>query len=251
MSDAPTACILIIGDEILSGRTQDTNVKFIATRLGELGIRLRECRVIPDVPAAIVDAVNACRATYTYIFTTGGIGPTHDDITTACIAQAFGRNVMRHPETERRMRAHYGDSTNEARLKMSEVPDGLDVQVIENKSYFTPGYRIGNVFVMAGIPMVCQAMFEAAVPYLARGDAMRSGSVDGFVREGDIANELTAIQARYPSVGIGSYPSMRDNRYFVSVVARSTDTAAINRAVSEVEIMMRALDGPPETHPPT
>ena len=251
MSNAPTACILIIGDEILSGRTQDTNIKYIATRLGDLGIRLKECRVIPDEPAAIVGAVNACRTAHTYVFTTGGIGPTHDDITTACIAQAFGRKVIRHPETEKKMRVHYGDAVNDARLKMSEVPDGPDVQVIENSAYSTPSYRIGNVFVLAGIPAVCQAMFEATVPLLAHGDAMRSGHVDGFVREGDIAETLTAIQARYPNVSLGSYPSLRNERYFVSVVARSTDVAAINRALAEVEAMMRANNGAPEITPAT
>ena len=251
MSAAPTACILVIGDEILSGRTQDTNIKYIATRLGELGIRLKECRVIPDVPAAIIDAVNACRATYTYVFTTGGIGPTHDDITTACIAQSFGRGVIRHPATERMLREYYGDTTNDARLKMSEMPDGPDVEMIQNAAYRTPSYRIGNVFVLAGIPAVCQAMFEATVPQLAGGEAMRSGHVDGFVREGDIAEALTAIQMRYPNVALGSYPSLRNERYFVSIVARSTDVVAINRALGEVEAMMRAHNGTPESTPAT
>src|SRR6185436_12464858 len=135
MTEAPTACILIIGDEILSGRTQDTNIKYMAGRLAELGIKLKEARVVPDVPAAIVAAVNACRVLYTYVFTTGGIGPTHDDITTACIAQAFGRKVTRHPASEQKLRAYYRDAVNDARLKMAEVPDGPDVQVIENSAY--------------------------------------------------------------------------------------------------------------------
>jgi len=249
MSEAPTACIIVIGDEILSGRTQDSNIKYIATRLGALGIRLKECRVVPDDPNAIIAAVNACRAAYTYIFTTGGIGPTHDDITTACIARAFGRDVVRHPDTEKKFRAHYGENINDARLKMAEVPDGPGVQVIENIAYSTPSYCIENVFVLAGIPAVCQAMFEAAVPLLARGDAVRSGHVDGFTREGDIADTLTAIQARYPNVSLGSYPSIKNDRYFVSIVARSTDAAAANRALSEVETMMRAVNGEPEFTP--
>lgn len=246
MSDAPTACILVIGDEILSGRTQDANIKYIATRLGEIGIRLKECRVIPDVPAPIIDAVNACRAAHTYVFTTGGIGPTHDDITTVCIARAFGRDVIRHPATEKMLRDYYGESANDARLKMSEMPDGPDVEMIENTAYRTPSYRIGNVFVLAGIPAVCQAMFEAAVPLLAGGEAMRSGHVDGYAREGDVAEELAAIQARHPNVSLGSYPSLRNERYFVSIVARSTDVAAINRALGEVEAMMRANNAAPE-----
>src|SRR3954471_23803538 len=152
MTEAPTACLLVIGDEILSGRTQDANLKFLGERLGTLGIRLKEARVIPDIPAAIVDAVNTCRALYTYVFTPGGIGPTHDDITTACIAQAFGRKVVRDPKAVATLTAYYGDRVNDARLKMAEVPDGPDVDVISNKASATPGYRIGNVFVMAGIP---------------------------------------------------------------------------------------------------
>src|SRR4051812_42939866 len=145
MSDAPTAAILIIGDEILSGRTQDTNVKYLAERLGGLGIRLREVRVVPDAPEAIVEAVNALRARYSYLFTTGGIGPTPDDITTACIARAFGREVIRHPEIVRLFTAHYGAQVNEARLKMTEVPAGDDVTLIRNEATIAPGFRIGNV----------------------------------------------------------------------------------------------------------
>ena len=245
MADVPTACVLIVGDEILSGRTQDANLKFFGERLAALGIRLKEARVIPDVPAAIIDAVNTCRVLYTYVFTTGGIGPTHDDITTACVAQAFGRQVVRDPEVAGKLAAYFGERSNEARLKMADMPDGPDVEMIENTATMAPGYRIGNVFVMAGIPSIAQAMFEAAVPLLKRGEPMFSGSVDGFVREGDIAAELTAIQARYPGVGIGSYPFMREQRFCTSVVARSTDKGAIARVIAEVADVMRAKDGAP------
>src|SRR5262249_11744889 len=132
MTNEPTACVLIIGDEILSGRTQDANLKFFAERLAQLGIRLREARVLPDVPAMIIETVTTMRARYTYVSTTGGIGPTHDDITTACVAQAFGRKVIHHPEAEKKLLAYYGERANEARLKMAEVPDGPGVELIEN-----------------------------------------------------------------------------------------------------------------------
>src|SRR5438132_1298851 len=165
---APSACVIIIGDEILSGRTQDTNLRYVAERLAELGIRLKEARVIPDVAQVIVDTVNELRRNHTYIFTTGGIGPTHDDITTDCIAAAFERKVTRHPRVEAAMRAYFGDRTTEARLRMANIPDGPDVSLIENSLSIAPGYRIENVFVMAGVPSIAQVMFEAAAPSLAR-----------------------------------------------------------------------------------
>jgi molybdenum cofactor synthesis domain-containing protein len=248
-SGTPTACVLIIGDEILSGRTQDANLKFFGERLAQLGIRLREARVIPDVPEVIVETVNACRGRYTYVFTTGGIGPTHDDITTEYVARAFNRRVIRHPEAEKKLRAYYGERTNDARLKMAEVPDGPGVDLIENNVTAAPGYRIENVFVLAGIPSIARAMFEAAVPHLVQGAPMLSGTVEGFVREGDIAAELASIQGRFPTVGIGSYPSMKEQRFFTSIVARSTDRAAIASVIAEVAEIMRAKNGEPVIAP--
>ena len=228
-----TAALIVIGDEILSGRTHDKNIAQVASWLGVQGIRLSEVRVVADDEAAIIAAVNALRTAHDYLFTTGGIGPTHDDITTACIARAFGRKVIRHPEAEKKLRAFYKDSVskgggvNEARLKMAETPDGEGVTLIETLVTSAPGYRIENVFVMAGVPSIAQAMFEAAVPLLRKGDPVYSGSVDGEVREGDIAADLAALQERYPSVSLGSYPSVRDNRLFTSIVARATDKALI------------------------
>ena len=239
MTDAPTACLLIIGDEILSGRTQDANLKFFGERLGAMGIRLKEARVIPDVPGVIIETLNTCRALYTYVFTTGGIGPTHDDITTACVAQAFGRKVIRHPEAVKRLVAYYGHMPNEARLKMAETPDGPDVSLIENRATAAPGFRIENVFVMAGIPSIARAMFEAAAPHLTGGDPVFSNHVDADVREGDIAAELTDIQGRYPHVSIGSYPFMREGKPCVSIVARSTDKPAIMASLGDVAEAMR------------
>jgi len=245
MTDAPSACLLIIGDEILSGRTQDANLKFFGERLAAMGIRLKEARVIPDVPSVIVETLNTCRALYTYVFTTGGIGPTHDDITTACVAEAFGRKVIRHPEAVKKLVAYYGHTPNEARLKMAETPDGPDVALIENRATAAPGFRIGNVFVMAGIPSIARAMFDAVAPRLTGGAPMFSNHVDGEIREGDIAAELTDIQARYANVSIGSYPFMREGRPCVSIVARATDKSAIMAALEEVAGVMRAKGAAP------
>lgn len=240
MTNAPTACLLIIGDEILSGRTQDANLKFFGERLAGMGIRLKEARVVPDVPDVIIETLNTVRALYTYVFTTGGIGPTHDDITTPCVARAFGRKVFRHPEAVQRLTTYYEGHPNEARLKMAEVPDGPDVELIDNKVTAAPGYRIGNVFVMAGVPSIARAMFEAAAHMLTQGAPMLSGHVDAHVREGDMAAELADIQARYPQVGIGSYPFYRDGKPGTSIVARSTDKAAISKALAEVAEVMRS-----------
>ncbi len=249
MSDAPTACVLIIGDEILSGRTQDANLRYFATRLAEVGVRLKEARVIPDDADVIVDTLNKVRARYSYVITTGGIGPTHDDITAACVARAFGRKIIRHAEVEKRMTAYFGDRLNEARLKMAEVPDGPDVSLIESETTIAPGIRIENVFVLAGIPSIAHAMFEVLVPQLKGGAPMLSGNVGAAVREGDIAAGLTAIQNKYPSVAIGSYPSMRGGGFHTSIVARCTDKAQIARVLEEVSALMRAQGADPSSDP--
>ncbi len=241
MTGAPTACLLIIGDEILSGRTQDANLKFIGQRLAEMGILLQEARVIPDVPDVIVETLNACRARYTYVFTTGGIGPTHDDITTACVARAFGREVVRNPEAVAILKEYYGERVNDARLKMTEVPDGPDVELINNRVTAAPGYRIENVYVLAGIPKIAQAMFEAFAPTLKGGDPVHSGHVDALVRESEIAAALSDIQIKYPHVSIGSYPSMRNDQFCTSVVARSTDQDAVSAVLAEVTDAIRAM----------
>lgn len=245
MAPSPSACVLIIGDEILSGRTQDANLKYLGTRLAALGIALGEARVIPDIPEMIVTALNQCRARYTYVFTTGGIGPTHDDITTDCIAEAFGCRVVRHPEAEARLRAYYGDRTNEMRLRMANVPDHADVELIDNHVSVAPGYRIENVFVLAGVPDVARAMFEAVAPTLTGGDPVFSQSVDAHVREGEIAERLAQIQNEHRSVTIGSYPFMRNDKLGTSIVARSTDKAEIARVLAKVSDIMRTLGGEP------
>ncbi|MCB2108238.1 MAG: competence/damage-inducible protein A [Rhodobacteraceae bacterium] len=250
MTPTYSACILIIGDEILSGRTQDANLKFFGERLAALGIPVREARVVPDVCAEIVAALNAARAKHTYVFTTGGIGPTHDDITTECVAQAFGRKVVMHPEAERRLRAYYGERTNDARLRMALVPDGEDVVLIDNHISVAPGYRIENVFVMAGVPSVARAMFEAVAPTLKGGPPVYSQSIDSHVREGELAPALSKIQAAHPETAIGSYPFMRLDKLGTSIVVRGTDKAAIAAVIAEVGAAMRALGAEPVVSPP-
>lgn len=232
-----TACVIVIGNEILSGRTQDSNLAWLAKELNELGIRLCEARVVMDSEAAIVEAVNACRTRYDYIFTTGGIGPTHDDITTACIARAFGQAVVRHPDAERKLRAHYADGNlNAARLKMADVPEGA--KLIENPVSAAPGFCVENVYVMAGVPTIMRAMFDALKPQLKGGKPMRSRTLSAYTTEGNIAEELTAIQARYGEVEIGSYPFIRQQKLGVSIVLRSTDEAGNEKAAAEVRALL-------------
>jgi molybdenum cofactor synthesis domain-containing protein len=233
-----TAALIIIGNEILSGRTQDANLAFIARELGEIGIRLEEARVVADVEGAIVEAVNACRARHDYVFTTGGIGPTHDDITSACIAKALRRPHRREPEAERRLRAYYPpEKLNEARLKMAEMPEGAEL--IDNPVSVAPGFRIENVYVLPGVPSILQAMFAGLKPRLAGGAPVRSRTVTVFCPEGEIAQPLGEIQVRHPAVEIGSYPFMQQGRFGTSLVFRSTDEAAIATAAEELLAVVR------------
>jgi len=236
---APTAALVIIGNEILSGRTQDTNTKFLAERLGGLGIPLREIRVVPDIESAIVEAVNALRARNTYVFTTGGIGPTHDDITSASIAAAFGVPLSRHPEAVRILEAHYGDDLTEARLKMAETPEGATL--IENPVSAAPGFRIGNVFVLAGVPKIMQAMVESLAPDLVGGPPILSRSVSAAAREGEIAEPLAAIQDRWPTVDIGSYPWARGGLIGTTLVVRGTDTTVLDAVAADLCAMIDSV----------
>ena len=239
-STSVTACVLIIGNEILSGKTQDTNLQFLGVELAKLGIKLEEARVVRDETTAIVEHVNECRAKYTYVFTTGGIGPTHDDITAECIARAFGLELVLHP-TAVELLKRGGRPLNEARLKMAKVPRGA--QLIENAVSNAPGFRIGNVFVLAGIPSVARAMFAAAVPMLTGGAQIHSASVDVFLREGDFAEALERIALANPTVDIGSYPFQRDGHFGATLVVRGTDLTLIERLVEEIVAAMAALGG--------
>ena len=237
-----TAAVLVIGDEILSGRTKDANMGFLAERLTELGIRLREARVVPDDAEEIVAAVNALRARYDYVFTTGGIGPTHDDITAECIARAFGVPLLRHPEAVRRLEAHYeAGQLNEARLRMANVPEGGTL--IDNPVSAAPGFRIGNVHVMAGVPRIMQAMFDSIAPTLKGGDRVLSRTVTCDLGEGVIAAGLGAIAAQFPELTVGSYPYFRAGKFGTSLVLRGTDAGQLAKATEAVRTLVVSLGG--------
>lgn len=236
----PTACLIIIGNEILSGRTQDKNLAWLATELNEIGVSLAHARVIPDVEEIIVHTVNECRKQYTYLFTTGGIGPTHDDITAASIAKAFGVPLVRDPEAERRLRNHYTpEQINEARMKMADVPEGASL--IDNPVSTAPGFQIENVFVMAGVPGIMQAMLDGLKGRLKGGAKMLSKTLHCNLPEGTYAAPLTELQSRYPNVDIGSYPHFQMGKVSTSLVFRSTDQKAMNEAAKEAYAMLLTL----------
>lgn len=235
----PSAAILIIGNEILSGRTQDANVQFIARRLAARGIKLQEVRVVPDVPARIIAGVNELRAAYDLLFTTGGIGPTHDDITSECIAAAFGVAWELHEETDREMRAQMGERYNAARQRMATLPRGA--VPIKNEASVAPGFCIGNVYVMAGVPRIMQSMMQALESVLPRGAAIKMQAVYGMgVLEGSIAEGLAAVQARFEQLDIGSYPFRREGVWGVALVAKGTDDEAIAAAIQDCTALIAA-----------
>jgi molybdenum cofactor synthesis domain-containing protein len=244
-SEPVTAGMLVIGDEILSGRTKDKNIGFVAEYLTNLGVDLREVRIVPDVADEIVSALNALRARYTYVFTSGGIGPTHDDITADCVAEAFGVGIghdTRAVEILKRHFAERGVEANEARMRMARIPEGADL--IENRVSKAPGFRIGNVHVMAGVPSVLQAMMDAVAPTLKGGRPLVAETVDTRLGEGTIAADLGAIQKAHPSVMIGSYPYFDGTRHATNVVVRAREPEALAGAVAEVRAMVERLSQP-------
>ena len=231
-----TAALLVIGNEILSGRTQDANLAYIALGLNEVGVRLREARVVADDAREIIDAVNALRARHTYVFTTGGIGPTHDDITAECIAEAFGVRLLRDPRAVERLKRQIApENLNEARLRMANIPEGGEL--IDNPISQAPGFRIGNVYVMAGVPRIMQAMFDGVKGSLKGGKKMLAQSIDIYTGEGAIAAGLTAIQNARPRVEIGSYPFSRQGIFGTAIVARGTDPARVSEAIDAVRAL--------------
>ena len=235
-----TACLLIIGNEILSGRTQDKNLAFIGTRLNEIGIRLMEVRVIPDVEATIVDTLNEVRRRFAYVFTTGGIGPTHDDITAECVAKAFGRPLVVHPEARAILTAHYGaDQLTEARLRMARTPEGAEL--IENPVSKAPGFQIENVFVMAGIPNIMQSMFASLQHRLVGGRPLRSRTLAVEMGESFVADGLARLQERFPEVEIGSYPFSRGGVFGTRLVLRATEEALLAVAAAELDKLVAGL----------
>ena len=241
---AVTAAILIIGNEILSGRTQDVNLAFLAKELGALGIRVREARIVPDVEEEIVAAVNHCRQRYDLVFTTGGIGPTHDDITSPSIARAFGVEWVRNPEAVQLLARHYeGAMLNEARLRMATVPQGA--RLIDNPVSTAPGFQIANVYVLAGVPSIMRAMFDGLKSGLPGGQAVASRTVSTFLGEGTIAEALGALQARFPALEIGSYPFFRQGKFGTSLVIRGTSATALDAAAEGLRALIRDLGAEP------
>ncbi len=242
MAGGSTAGLVLIGNELLSGRTQDANLAFLGEQLAEIGIPLVEARVIPDITEVIVETVNALRARVTYLFTTGGIGPTHDDITAESIARAFG---VPHSLDERAvaiLREHYPQGElNPARLRMATLPEGAEL--IENPVSKAPGFIMGNVYVMAGIPTIMQAMFAGIKPTLTGGPPILSESVTVFLPESKVAAGLGAIQARYPGLDLGSYPFQMGQRFGTRLVARGTDREALAAARDAILGLVQDLGG--------
>jgi len=236
----PTAAIVVIGDEILSGRTKDKNIGWLAENLSAQGIQLCEARVIADNRQVIIDTVRTLSAAYDLVFTSGGIGPTHDDITTEAVAAAFNVPVIRHPEAERRLLAHYANTDlefNAARQKMADIPDSA--RLINNPLSAAPGFIIGNVHVLPGVPAILQAMFDGLRSALPGGVVMTRVTVQCATGEGNIATILAAVQARYDGISIGSYPWFKPGQFGTAVVVSGLDAGAAKSAAAEVEAEVR------------
>ena len=240
--DIVTAAILVIGDEILSGRTKDKNIGYIADHCTAIGIRMKEVRVVADDEADIISAVNALRARYSYVFTTGGIGPTHDDITSDCIAKAFGVAIDHHPQVKELLIANFkrrGLEPTAARLRMARIPD--TAEIVENKVPVAPGFKLGNVIVMAGIPSVMQVMLDSVTPRLRTGKKMLSVEIELMRGEGEIAELFGETQVEFPDVSMGSYPFNREARVFgTQLVLRSTDADRLAAAEARLRERLRA-----------
>ena len=228
---SPTAGIVLIGNELLSGKTQDANLRFLGGELARVGVRLVEARVIRDDHETIGAVVREFSGRFTYVFTTGGIGPTHDDITAEAIAREYGRPLARNEEAVRMMSAS-GREMNAARLKMAMIPAGA--RLIENAVSLAPGFRIDNVFVLAGVPKIAEAMFFALEDQLEGSARILSQSLDAYAPEGDIAEPLQTIADARPEVEIGSYPFSREGRFGANLVVRGTDAAAVAAAIEEI-----------------
>ncbi len=239
----PTAAMLVIGDEILSGRTRDANMHYLAGELAERGIDLQEVRIVSDVHARIVDALKALRDGHDHVFTSGGIGPTHDDITADAVAAAFGVGLGVREDARAILEAHYqrtGLELNESRLRMARVPEGA--VLIENPVSAAPGFSIGNVHVMAGVPSVFQAMVASLLPTLTAGKPLLSQTLRIQRGEGEIAGPLGALAAEFPQLSFGSYPYFRDGAFGAHVVVRGSDAAAVDAAMIRLgEIFPEAM----------
>ena len=226
-----TAGLLVVGDEILSGRTQDRNIAQVASWLEVQGIRLAEVRVVPDVIERIAEAVNALRTAYDYLFTTGGIGPTHDDITVDAVAEALGVPVVIHPRAKAILEDYYATrgGMNAGRLRMARVPEGAEL--IENRMSGAPGIAVGNIRMMAGVPAICAQMLDALTGTLEGGAPLLSETVGGWIQESEVAGLLREVEAAHEGCQIGSYPFFREGRTGANFVVRSTDRAALDACV--------------------
>lgn len=228
----PTAAMLVIGDEILSGRTRDANMHFLAGELARVGVDLEEVRIVSDKAARIVAALNALRDGYDHVFTSGGIGPTHDDITADAVASAFGVGIDVRDDARAILAAHYqrtGLELNTARLRMARIPDGATL--IDNPVSAAPGFTLGNVHVMAGVPAIFQAMVASVLPQLQGGAPLLGQTLCVNRGEGEIAADLAALAQAHPGVSIGSYPFQRDGAFSVNIVVRGSDRAAVDAAM--------------------
>lgn len=235
MSDHPKAAMLVIGDEILSGRTRDSNMYFLANALTEHGLPLSEVRVVSDDHAAIVAAVNALRVAHDQVFTSGGIGPTHDDITADAIASAFGVAITHRADAMALLQAHYDRAQlpfNEARQRMARIPDGA--LLIDNPISTAPGFSLGNVHVMAGVPKIFEAMVASVLPRLVGGPALLSQTLRLMRGEGEIAADFGALAAEYPALSMGSYPFTLNGAYGTNLVIRGTDEAMLTQAMARL-----------------
>ncbi|MFK8082096.1 MAG: competence/damage-inducible protein A [Granulosicoccus sp.] len=240
----PTAAVLLIGNELLSGRTQDINLAHIARRMQEKGIRVLQARVIPDISDTIVESINELRKECDYVFTTGGIGPTHDDITADCVAQAFGVELPLNDEAEKILRAYFLERDIEAnaeRLRMARIPVGASL--IDNPISAAPGFRMENVFVFAGVPRIMQAMLDNVMPLLSEGPILRTKTVVCNLGEGSVAAGLRVLQENYPDVEIGSYPGKLHDQFRLSLVATSTSIERLQQACTHIEKLIVQLGG--------
>jgi len=231
----PTAAMLVIGDEILSGRTLDSNTNYLAKELTEHGIDLREVRVVSDDATAIVSAVQALSNAFDHVFTSGGIGPTHDDITADCIAEAFGASIDVRDDARALLAAHYerqGSELNEARLRMARIPEGA--ALIDNPVSVAPGFILSNVHVMAGVPSVFKSMVATVMPTLTGGAPLLSQTLRVDRGEGDIAGPLGLLAKDYPELSLGSYPFQKDGKYGSNIVIRGQDNAQIEAALARL-----------------
>jgi len=239
--DIVTAAVLVIGDEILSGRTRDCNINYIAAHFTRVGIRLQEVRIVADDEAAIVEAVDALRARYTYVITTGGIGPTHDDITADAIAKAMGVSIDHDPRAVALLDAYFakrGVEPTPARMRMARIPHGAEL--VANAVSIAPGFMIGNVIVLAGVPDVMQVMLDDVTPRLRTGSRMLTATIKLLRAEGDVADLFASHQQKFPDVAMGSYPTFAEGRVSTQLVLRSTDSELLARAKDQLNDALRA-----------